>query len=240
MLSQASVRAFHGRRAVALLPLSPVKHWDLGVDRLDPPVGQPVGESGLDAGPVGSDRPCQPDERWDATTSGPRQPALQQPGRAHPLEFEDQPQLLFEQVGAVQAVVDAGDPGELGTLAAGQVFRVLPQRVPGTVEVAGQGRVASRAGGVPHLAADLVERVGGPPDDMERVGAQRGVLAAGCHHPRDPFRRVRAHQPQLRTALGPRVSKNPPKVLASWPGAAHTNRPLSWSTTTVRYRWPFL
>jgi hypothetical protein len=38
----------------------------------------------------------------------------------------------------------------------------------------------------------------------------------------------------------PRASKQRPSVLASWPGAAHTSRPASWSTTTVRYRWPFL
>jgi len=29
-------------------------------------------------------------------------------------------------------------------------------------------------------------------------------------------------------------------VVASWPGAAHTSRPASWSTTTVSYRWPLL
>ena len=34
----------------------------------------------------------------------------------------------------------------------------------------------------------------------------------------------------------PRASKNPRRVALSRPGAAHTNRPVSWSTTTVRYR----
>jgi hypothetical protein len=38
----------------------------------------------------------------------------------------------------------------------------------------------------------------------------------------------------------PRASKKRPSVVASWPGAAHTSRPASWSTTTVRHRWSFL
>ena len=41
----------------------------------------------------------------------------------------------------------------------------------------------------------------------------------------------------LGAALGPNASKNRRRVAVSRPGAAHTSRPLSWSTTTVRYLW---
>jgi hypothetical protein len=40
--------------------------------------------------------------------------------------------------------------------------------------------------------------------------------------------------------LLPKASKNRLSVALSRPGAAQMSRPLSWSTITVRYRWPFL
>src|SRR6266545_825511 len=39
---------------------------------------------------------------------------------------------------------------------------------------------------------------------------------------------------------GPSASKNAFTVFLSRPGAAHTSRPVSWSTTHVMYRWPRL
>jgi hypothetical protein len=43
---------------------------------------------------------------------------------------EHEPELLFEQVGAVEAVVVPRDPGELGGLAVGEVLGVLlPSRI---------------------------------------------------------------------------------------------------------------
>src|SRR5659263_321135 len=73
------------------------------------------------------------------------------------LEREDLTQLLLEQVGPVEAVVDLGDPGQLGRLLLGEVFGVLPQRVPGVFEVAGVPAEALLAGRVPGLAANLVQ-----------------------------------------------------------------------------------
>jgi len=43
-----------------------------------------------------------------------------------------------------------------------------------------------------------------------------------------------------RARSAPRASKNERKVALSRPGAAHTSRFASWSTTMVRYRWPRL
>ena len=39
---------------------------------------------------------------------------------------------------------------------------------------------------------------------------------------------------------GPSRSKNSATVALVRPGAAHTSRRVSWSTTTIRYLWPFL
>src|SRR5918995_3321304 len=86
-----------------------------------------------------------------------------------PLSVNTSPGFFFQQVGAVAAVVDPGDPGELGPLAGGQVARVLPQRRAGTLELARQGGLPALAGRVPDLAAHLVQCVGGPGDDVEGV-----------------------------------------------------------------------
>ena len=96
------------------------------------------------------------------------------------------------------------DPGELGCLAAGEIPGVLPQRVPGGLEVPGvTGGDADRpaampdrldgprpAGGAPDLAADLVEGAGGPGDDVERVSAQDRLRRAAGGRPGDPVRAV--------------------------------------------------
>jgi hypothetical protein len=62
----------------------------------------------------------------------------------------------FEQVGAPEAGVGFLDPGELGFLAAGEVLRVLPQRVAGVLEVPGV------AGGQADGPAAVPDRGGGP------------------------------------------------------------------------------
>src|SRR6266498_1903321 len=142
---------------------------------------------GLDGGPMLGDRPSEPDEGRDAAPPGPGQPRLQQHRRPYALEPEHQPKLLLEQVGAVQAIVDLGDPGKLAPLPAGQVLRVLPQRIPRALELPSQPRLAMLAGRVPDLPADLVQRVAGPLDHVERVGAQDGGGTAG----RPPWRSTR-------------------------------------------------
>ena len=46
------------------------------------------------------------------------------------------PQALFQQIGAIRPGVGLGDPGQLGGLAFGEVFGVLPQRIAGALELA--------------------------------------------------------------------------------------------------------
>jgi hypothetical protein len=81
------------------------------------------------------------------------------------------------------------------------VLGVLPQPEPGTLELAGQCRLAAAAGGVPGLAADLVQRVGGPADDVEGVQAQHGLGATLGDRVGDPGGRIRADQAELGRAL---------------------------------------
>src|SRR5664280_2196138 len=107
-----------------------------------------------------------------------------------PLSAKDLTQLLLEQVGPVEAVVDRGAPGQLGRLLLGEVFGVLPQRVPGVFEVAGVPAEPLLAGRVPGLAANLVQRVGGPRHDVERICAAHGVGALVGDLVGDPRRGV--------------------------------------------------
>jgi hypothetical protein len=141
-------------------------------------------------------------------SAGPRKPGVQQRDRAGALELEHQPQFLLEQIGPVQSAVNVGDAGEGAALADGEVFWVLPQREPGTLELSGQCRLAAAAGGVPGLAADLVQRVGGPADDVEGVQAQHGLGAAAGERVGDPGGRIRADQAELgRAVLAERVEE---------------------------------
>src|SRR5207244_621944 len=124
-------------------------------------------------GAVTNDFALQRDEDGDAAAAGPADPAVERVFAGLAFEREHQPQAFFEQVGAVQSRIAFGDPGELGLLTAGEVLRVLPQRVAGSFECLGVpggtacGAPVGRASSlVPGVAADFVERGGGPGDDV--------------------------------------------------------------------------
>jgi hypothetical protein len=134
--------------------------------------------------------------------AGPGKPGVQQRDRAGALELEHQPQLLLEQIGLVEVLVDLCDAGELAALAHGQVLGVLPQREPGTLELAGQRRLPAPPCGVPGLAADLVQRIGRPPHDVKGVQAQHDCRAAAGDRVGDPGGRIRAHMGELAGAIG--------------------------------------
>src|SRR5262249_38256140 len=55
------------------------------------------------------------------------------------------------------------------------------------------GPALAAPGGVPYIAADLVERVGGPGDHVERVRTADRVAAAGVDHVGDPVGAVGGH-----------------------------------------------
>ena len=90
---------------------------DLGVDRLDAPVGQAVLDRGEDRRLVFDDAALQVDERRDAAAAGPADPGLECLDGLVVGKLEDGSQAFFERVGAVQPGVGLGDPGQLGPLA---------------------------------------------------------------------------------------------------------------------------
>jgi hypothetical protein len=106
------------------------------------------------------------------------------------LDGEHVPQALLEQVGTVQSGIGPGDPRQHRHLVLGEVPGVLPQRIPSALQglgafMSGPRRCAGGwppdpasgfaprqlAGVVTGLPADLIEGVGGPRDDVERVRA---------------------------------------------------------------------
>src|SRR4029077_6801732 len=82
---------------------------------------------------------------------------------------EHRPQRLLELVGADQRPTLAFELGEGGFLCGGEGFGVLQQRPPGTLVGFGDLLVRQRPGGLPRLAAHVVEGVGGEFHDMERI-----------------------------------------------------------------------
>jgi len=98
-------------------------------------------------------------------------------------------------------LVELLDAGELELLALGEVAGVLPQREPRALELAGELGLPLTACLVPHLAADLVQRVGRQGEEVKRVVADAGVGAALADWPGDPGGHVAGHQAQLVAAL---------------------------------------
>ena len=211
----------------------------LGVHLLHTGVRESVPNGRLDPGTLLGDGARELDERRQARSPRPGEPGVEQRDRVGEPDAVDLAQLLGEQVGAVEPLVELLDAGELELLVLGQVARVLPECEAGSLEFLGELGLALAARVVSDLAADLVERVSRELDEVERVVADAGVRAALADRPGDPRRHVAGHQLDLVAALFPqRRSRNFSTVLRSRPGPAHTSRPLSWSTTTVRYRWP--
>ena len=204
----------------------------------DAGVGEPVGDRGLDHSALLGDPSGELDERLEAAASGPAQPGLEQREGLVGGDAVDLAELFVEQVGAVERLVGLLDPGELGLLAVGEVLGVLPEREPGALELARELRLAFAARLVPDLAADLVERLGRELDDVERVEAE---LAFGQRSATGPVIQAAMSQDTSLICLqrsSPSRSRNASVVLRSRPGRAHTSRPVSWSTTTVRYLCP--
>jgi hypothetical protein len=146
-----------------------VNSRSLVVDALDPGVGKAVDQCGVDPRAMFADRPGELHKRRQLRTPGPSEPGIQQRHAVDALELEDLPELLLEQVGAVERGVGLGDPGQGRHLAFGEVFGVLPDREPGVLQVLGRAALTVLAGCVPHLAADLVQGFGGPLHYVERI-----------------------------------------------------------------------
>ncbi len=137
-----------------------------------------MADRGLDALALLSDRPREARERREPTAPGPLKSAIEQDDGVLVGDAVDLAQLLGEQIGAEEALVDLLDAGELQLLALGQPLGVLPEREARALQLARELALALAAGLVPDLAADLIERVGRELYEVERVEADRRVGAA--------------------------------------------------------------
>ena len=108
-----------------------------------------------------------------------------------------------------------GQPVQLGLLGVGQIGRVAPQRPAGFLQRLGllRGLPFAAAGGVPRVATDLVEGLGGPGDHMKRVRAAHRVRTAFGDHRGDPVRAVGGHVGDLPAALGAQGGEEPAQRL---------------------------
>lgn len=137
------------------------------------------------------------DESRDARQERVRGPLAQQGrGRLRCL-FEDHPEAFLELVRLPEGLVGVCHAFQLGLLAGGQVRFVLQQRPPGALDrvlraLAGD---ASPPGLAPCGGSDLVERVGGPADDVEPVEDAFGLRAPAERALVDPPRPVAGDDP---------------------------------------------
>src|SRR4051794_41589206 len=94
------------------------------------------------------------------------------------LDGDDRSELFLEQVGAIEAAVDGGDPGQLRLLAGGEVLGVLPQRIAGVLEIPSVGLHPGPAGGGSPLSAAPLAGLRYPPPEMGSVGKHpRGLTS---------------------------------------------------------------
>jgi len=161
-----------------------------------------VGHGGDDPGAVALDPVVEVDERGDLAATGPLEPGVEHGGRFVTAVLEHEPEMFLEQVGAVEAVVVLRDPGELGGLAVGEVFGVLPERVATVLQLLGSVAETHGSQRVPHPAAHDVEGLGGPSHDVKRIKTQGRVLAVGGGAVADPLGRIGRDQANLGGPLG--------------------------------------
>ena len=170
-------------------------------------------DGGEDRVAVGHDGSLEFDEGVDAAAPGPGDPLVEGFGCLVEWELEDDPESFLEVVGPGEVGVGSHDPVELDHLLAGQGVGVAQQRVSAALDAGGVGGVgpggcvaawpAAGAPGIvglglladrgPCLAAHRVEGVGGPFDDVERVGAEDRIRAFPPDGIGDPARAVRGH-----------------------------------------------
>ena len=99
---------------------------DLGIDLLDRGVRQLVCDRRLDSVALFGDAAGELDEWLEPAAAGPLQPRLEQRECVLGVDAVDVSELLGEEVGAVQPLVELLEPGELELLTLGEVAGVLP------------------------------------------------------------------------------------------------------------------
>ena len=166
---------------------------DLGVQRLGPAVRGAAAEGVMDGVLVAGQGPGEPGELGGAAPVRPGGHAAHQRLALVALDLERLADLLLEQVPLVQRLVRDGDLGQSAPLAGRQLVLVLAQCPHAAAE--GGGLVAAPGGaqlpGDP--AAQLVQPLICPLDDVERVQADLRLRCLLAHDRVDPVRPVGGH-----------------------------------------------
>ena len=177
----------------------PVGLFDQGlyvrVGCLDSPVRHAGVERILDRLLVGPQGCRELDHLGDPRAGGPGDDAGQQGPAVLASRGERLPQLLFDEVGAVERPVGLLDVGQAGLLGAGQCLWGLEQGPPR--RAVGDG-LAGGLGLAGDPAADLVDGLAGPLLDVEGVHADQGLRGPFGDHIVDPGRAVAGHVGQQR------------------------------------------
>ena len=162
-----------------------------------PHVGQPAVDGGVDPGAVLADGARGFDELRDTATLSARTPPIEQLAGGGWVEVagEHLPQGFFEKVGTPEYSTGAFHLPQSRSLFVGEICRVLQQRPPRTLEGLGDALVGQRPGGLPHLPAHRIERVGDELDDMKWVEADHRGRRAFPH--RLGIRRAHVHRHRL-------------------------------------------
>ena len=146
----------------------------------------------------------------DAAAARPDEPRVEQRDGLVGAAVEDEPELLFEEVGAVEAAVDVLDRRELRLLAFGQPFGSLPERPAGAFEPAGAGRCRRRGGPRCQTSRRTSSRaLAGERDDV--VGSRQSVACGQRSADRagDPLAQVARDELDPAGALGAELVEEP-------------------------------
>jgi hypothetical protein len=111
----------------------------------------------------------------------------------------------------------------------------VPERPAGAFELLRHVHIAGAPGLVPDCSADLVEGVGGPLDNVERISALDRLRATLVEHVDDPGAAVPADPAQALAAL---PAEGVEEAVQRGLIAPQIRCPESWSTTTVIYFCP--
>ncbi len=156
-----------------------------------------------------SDRLRDGNEGREAAAPRPLEPFVQDGFPKFALVLKDLAELLLEQVGTKQRTIRANDRGELESLENGQVLGVLPQREARSLQLSSERWLSMVPHRIPDLTTNLVESIGGPRHDVERIETQPrlrtvtldyvfdpgGSICADQCQPRAPFRTQGVEEP---------------------------------------------
>jgi hypothetical protein len=111
------------------------------------------------------------DERREPGAAGFGAPAVEQFGGLLGVQVasEDGAERFFEAVAAPELTAAAAQLAQGRRLLVGEVFGAFEQRPAGAFELLGRALVGQLPQLVPGVAPNLIERVAGPGDDVERI-----------------------------------------------------------------------